>query len=692
MNKIYFLILFIIIQSYSFKYKDKITVSSLITTFTNDSTMSGLQFSTNETKNKELIIKPYSRLFIHFGKEFNFQEYLDLLDTHEIIIEDQDGNLIDYRFSYGGKLFEEKLHRKIYQYKKKNSFVNALIDLKNGILIEFNDYLAANASEDFNVTKLLDASFKLMIIDKKEQVQRYRKILNFREPLNPNAYYFFAVTLVPNGSDIPESIERKVGYDPDSYSILSHRIQWEISQTFSNIGKSPVMFPFTIRVECDINHPFYRNAKIFGGLNSYLAVMLRRLGHSSGAQRYFYHAYNLPVVAINSEIPEDIYKVIEGFLYDEISDDTSIIDEKEHKKLSENLNNDTNSINTNKYKGIYWLTGNRVSPPTAWDGSIGPKLGPPIPEEPVYPNKKYSIEEVVKLNKLRIGSALAYGGGMNILSKNIIAPVVNHEVGHTWGLGHKAGGSMGGGAVQDGNAFSAWGWRRILQYFFTVKGTKGVLKKYQSTEESYYWSSKNITNIIILSGTVKAGENKTFSIQTNLKRRVLSIYPFGSVNEYLGLGEKPLDGDSGKSLGEELIKTSSLKQTNYPALLFFFEPDQTKEYNVYINIRNSIIRDKFNLGVYNLETKPLGIGPIKNFYINNKKYPRNAINVTETFFFNLSRLEIKTINTVDDTINRYLIAKIKFKKGLSYPIFVTYLNKLKNNRSSFSEFRAIEIH
>ena len=241
----------------------------------------------------------------------------------------------------------------------------------------------------------------------------------------------------------------------------------------------------------------------------------------------------------------------------------------------------------------------------------------------------------------------------------------NHEVGHTFNLGHNAGASLSY-TWKGYNSLCYW---KILPYFYEIKGTlgKGVLRK----NEQGTWVGDS-QNVIILPGGF-------FQPLTKIKIQggniILPMEKIGPVKE--GLVGEELGKQNGRIIAQQASQNDAL---------YFFEPDQSGQYKL------TFFYTPVNSNVYGDLVVQVHAESIEGTLENLSRNPSVKVSSRKTLVRDTVMLTAKNPITKKD--DNFSLQNMTFQNGRSYAIFIHY-EMTENDDKKFEEssliFQRIEV-
>ena len=281
---------------------------------------------------------------------------------------------------------------------------------------------------------------------------------------------------------------------------------------------------------------------------------------------------------------------------------------------------------------------------------------------PIFGWKKWSGENAPYYSQVINADA---GGGMRQRVRINQFTDYNHEVGHTFNLGHNAGASLSY-SWKGYNSLCYW---KILPYFYEIKGTKGkgVLRK----NEQGTWVGDS-QNVIILRGGFYQPLTK---IKIQDDKIILPMEKIGPVRE-------GLEGEERRKQNERIIA----QQVSQNDALYFFEPDQSGQYKLtlfYTSVNSNVYGDL----VVKVHTESIE-GAQENMSANpNVKVSSRKTQVRDTVMLTAK-------NPITKKDDNFSLQNMTFQKGRSYAIFIHY-EMTENDDKKFEEghlvFQGIEV-
>ena len=257
------------------------------------------------------------------------------------------------------------------------------------------------------------------------------------------------------------------------------------------------------------------------------------------------------------------------------------------------------------------------------------------------------------------------GGGMRQRVRINHYVDYNHEVGHTFALGHNAGSSL----LYTWKGYNSFCYQKILPYFYEIKGTKGkgVLRQ----NERGTWSGDS-QNVLILRGGFHQPLTK---IKIEKDKIILPMEKIGPVKE-------GLEGEEQKQQNNRIV-TQKVSQND---ALYFFEPNQSGQYKLtffYTSVHGNVYGDV----VVKVHAESIE-GTEENVSANpNVKVLINKTQVKETVMLTAK-------NPIVKKDNKFSLQNLTFQKGRSYAIFIHY-EMTEDDNKKFEEgslvFQGIEV-
>ena len=235
------------------------------------------------------------------------------------------------------------------------------------------------------------------------------------------------------------------------------------------------------------------------------------------------------------------------------------------------------------------------------------------------------------------------GGGMRQRVRINHYVDYNHEVGHTFALGHNAGSSL----LYTWNGYNSFCYQKILPYFYEIKGTKqkGVLRK----NEQGTWVGDSY-NVLILPGGFHQPLTKIKIDDDNI---ILPMEKIGPVNE-------GLEGEERKKQNNRILA----QQVSQNDALYFFEPDQSGQYKMtffYTPVNSNVYGDV----VVKVHTESIE-GAQENLSANpNVKVSTRKSQVRDTVILTAK-------NSISKKDGKFSLQNMTFQEGRSYAIFIHY--------------------
>lgn len=235
------------------------------------------------------------------------------------------------------------------------------------------------------------------------------------------------------------------------------------------------------------------------------------------------------------------------------------------------------------------------------------------------------------------------GGGMRQRVRINHYVDYNHEVGHTFALGHDAGASL----TYTWKGYNSFCYQKILPYFYEIKGTKrrGVLTK----NEQGTWVGDS-QNVLILPGGFRQPLTK---IKIEDDKIILPLEKIGPLNE-------GLEGEERRNQNNRIVA----QQVSQNDALYFFEPDQSGQYKItflYSPVNSNVYGDV----VVKVHTESIE-GAQENLSANpNVKVSTRKAQVRDTVILTAK-------NPISKKDGKFSLQNMTFQKGRSYAIFIHY--------------------
>lgn len=235
------------------------------------------------------------------------------------------------------------------------------------------------------------------------------------------------------------------------------------------------------------------------------------------------------------------------------------------------------------------------------------------------------------------------GGGMRQRVRINHYVDYNHEVGHTFALGHNAGSSL----LYTWKGYNSFCYQKILPYFYEIKGTKGkgVLRK----NERGTWVGDS-QNVLILRG----GFHKPLTkIKIEEDKIILPMEKIGPVKE-------GLEGEERKKQNNRIVA----QKVSQNDALYFFEPDQSGQYKL------AFFYTPLNDNVYGDVVVKVHAESIEGAEENVSANPNVEVSTKKTQVKETVMLTAKNPITKKD--DKFSLQNVTFQKGRSYAIFIHY--------------------
>ncbi len=259
---------------------------------------------------------------------------------------------------------------------------------------------------------------------------------------------------------------------------------------------------------------------------------------------------------------------------------------------------------------------------------------------PLFGWKKWSGKDKPYFSQVINADA---GGGMRQRVRINHYVDYNHEVGHTFALGHNAGCAL----LYRWKGYNSFCYQRILPYFYQIKGTngKGVLRK----SERGTWIGDS-QNVIILRGGFHQPLTK---IKIEENKIILPMEKIGPVKE-------GVEGEEQQKQNNRIV-TQKVSQND---ALYFFEPNQSGQYKLtffYTHVNGNVYGDV----VVKVHTESIE-GAKENVSANpNVKVSTKRTQVEETVMLTAK-------NSIAKKDDKFFLQNMTFQKGKSYAIFIHY--------------------
>ena len=281
---------------------------------------------------------------------------------------------------------------------------------------------------------------------------------------------------------------------------------------------------------------------------------------------------------------------------------------------------------------------------------------------PVFGWKRWSGKNAPRWTKVINADA---GGGMRQRVRINHYTDYNHEVGHTFALGHNAGSSL----LYTWKGYNSFCYQKILPYFYEIKGTngKGVLRK----NERGTWIGDS-QNVLILRG----GFHKPLTkIKIEDDKIILPMEKIGPVNA-------GLEGEERRKQNNRIVA----QQVSQNDALYFFEPNQSGQYKLtffYTPVNSNVYGDL----VVKVHTEPVE-GVQENLSANpNVKISTRKTQIRDTVMHTAK-------NPISKKDDNFSLQNMTFQKGRSYTIFIHYEmteEDDKNFEEGYLVFQGIEV-
>ena len=236
------------------------------------------------------------------------------------------------------------------------------------------------------------------------------------------------------------------------------------------------------------------------------------------------------------------------------------------------------------------------------------------------------------------------GGGMRQRVRINQFVDYNHEVGHTFALGHNAGSSLS----YTWKGYNSFCYQKILPYFYEIKGTngKGVLR--QNERGTWVGDSQNA---LILRGGFRQPSTK---IKIEEDKIILPMEKIGPVKE-------GLEGEERKKQNNRIVA----QKVSQNDALYFFEPDQSGRYKMtffYTPANGSMHGDV----VVKAHTESTDEGAKEKVTAS----PNVMVSTNKTRVRDTMMVTIKS--PIDRNDGKFSLYNMTFQKGKSYAIFIHY--------------------
>ena len=259
---------------------------------------------------------------------------------------------------------------------------------------------------------------------------------------------------------------------------------------------------------------------------------------------------------------------------------------------------------------------------------------------PLFGWKKWSGENKPYFSQVINADA---GGGMRQRVRINHYTDYNHEVGHTFALGHNAGSSL----LYTWKGYNSFCYQKILPYFYEIKGTngKGVLRK--NEQDTWIGDSQNV---IILPGGFRQPLTK---IRIQEHKIILPMEKIGPVNQ-------GLEGEERKKQNNRIVA----QRVSQSDALYFFEPDQSGQYKLtffYAPVNSSVYGDLV-VKVHTESSEDVQENLSAN---SNVKVSTRKTQVKDTVMLTAK-------NAITKKDDNFSLQNMTFQKGKSYAIFIHY--------------------
>ena len=257
------------------------------------------------------------------------------------------------------------------------------------------------------------------------------------------------------------------------------------------------------------------------------------------------------------------------------------------------------------------------------------------------------------------------GGGMRQRVRINWFTDYNHEVGHTFALGHNAGAAL----YYAWQGYNSFCYQKILPYFYEIKGTKGkgVLRK----NERGTWSGDS-QNVLILPGGFHQPLTK---IKIEEDKIILPMEKIGPVKE-------GLKGEEQNKQNNHIV-TQMVSQND---ALYFFEPNQSGQYKL------TFFYTPANSNVYGDVVVKVHAEAIDGAQEDVSANPHVKVLINKTQVNETVMLTAK--NPIAKKDDKFSLQNITFQQGRSYAIFIHY-EMTEDDDKKFEEgylvFQGVEV-
>ena len=259
---------------------------------------------------------------------------------------------------------------------------------------------------------------------------------------------------------------------------------------------------------------------------------------------------------------------------------------------------------------------------------------------PLFGWKRWSGENAPRWTKVINADA---GGGMRQRVRINHYTDYNHEVGHTFALGHNAGSSL----LYTWKGYNSFCYQKILPYFYEIKGTKG--KGVLRTNEQGTWVGDS-QNVLILPGGFHQPLTK---IKIENDKIILPMEKIGPVIE-------GLEGEERRKQNNHIVA----QQVSQNDALYFFEPDQSGQYKL------TFFYTLVNSNVYGDLVVKVHAESSEDVQENLSANPNVKVSTRKTQVRDTVMLTAKNPITKKD--DNFSLQNMTFQKGRSYAIFIHY--------------------
>ncbi|RKU12095.1 hypothetical protein C6501_11325 [Candidatus Poribacteria bacterium] len=253
---------------------------------------------------------------------------------------------------------------------------------------------------------------------------------------------------------------------------------------------------------------------------------------------------------------------------------------------------------------------------------------------PLFGWKKWSGENKPYYSQVINADA---GGGMRQRVRINEHMDYNHEVGHTFALGHNAGSVL----LYTWRGYNSFCYQKILPYFYEIKGTKGkgVLRK----SDRGTWAGDS-QNVIILRG----GFHRPIT-----KIKTERVYKSDTSSGYRPRFEDRI-----------ILPTEKINPVEQSDALYFFEPDQSGQYKL------TFFYTPVNGNVYGDMVVKVHAESIEGTEENVSDNPNVKVSTKKTQVRGTVMLTAK--NPIAKNDDKFSLQNMTFQKGRSYAIFIHY--------------------